>query len=121
MRQSWGKWFFFPLGCWVVVNSLLPHKEAAWLGSPGSLGLCLVCCLDGVSGGVVVPFCCNGVEKAPQKKRLSGMCGSVGGTEEGRLEQPLRFEFWDQGYGGCWIELRGGSAWPFWKLEEVCS
>lgn len=31
----------------------------------------------------------------PQKKRLSGMCGSVGETEEGRLEQPLRFEFWD--------------------------
>lgn len=90
MRQSWGKWFFFPLGCWVVVNSLLPHKEAAWLGSPGSLGLCLVCCLDGVSGGVVVPFCCNGVEKAPPKEEAFWdvwLCwGNRGGEAGAALE-----------------------------------
>lgn len=84
---------FLPFG--VLVNSLLPHKEAA-----GWALLALWGCAGSAAWlvsveGLWCPSAAMGWRKLPQKKRLSGMCGSVGGTEEGRLEQPLMFEFWD--------------------------
>lgn len=49
----------------------------------------------GRMGGCGLPSAGMGYRKLPQKKRLSGVFGSVGGTEEGRLVQTLMFECWD--------------------------